>query len=102
MEWLFRHQQKIGLVSLLICVVAYLVVRLVKKKPLDEKMAFPLIVAAFTGFAIPQGFFLLYCSFDLSKLREMEDLRLFLGVASVCAILVATVTAVKSIAAAKK
>ncbi len=69
---------------------------------MNEKVAFPLIGAAFAGYAVPQGVFLLYCSFDLTRLSKMEDIRLFLGVASVSAIIVALIGVAKAIEESKK
>lgn len=101
-DWGFDHQQQVGLICLLAAVIYCLAARKRAKQPMSERVAYPLIGAAFAGYAVPQGMFLLYCSFDLSKLQKMEDLRLFLGVASVSTIIVAFFGVAKAVEEAKK
>ena len=100
-DWIFEHQEQIGVLFATACVAWCLIQRKKSKQPTTEATVGPLIVGALAAYTIPQGILLFYCCFDKSKLDKIADLPLYLGVASLCAIVLSALVVVKSIKESK-
>ena len=88
---IFGHQKQIGVGTALSVPVIYVAVRLGRRKGLTEKDLGPIFSLAITGGAIPEALLLIWCSFDPQRLPTVENYPLYLGIAALCALVLAGV-----------
>ncbi len=89
---LFPIQQPISIVVGLLALLACLFWRIAHQNPVDEKQVGWLATSFLSGYAIAQGFFLIYCCIQPVFLKQMTDYPVYVAVGTSCGLYLAVVS----------